>query len=276
MVMRESNQKGICRPLPLHRRLMVDLMNLSKRFPTIPVARTMKLGAVVSARGACPARPSWTSLFMKAYSIVCQRNPKLRQLLMTFPWEYLYEHPISLCQVAIERELNGEKVLLPAQVRSPDLQPLTQINDYLRRCKEAPIDDIGYFRQVFQGGRLPKPVRSVLWWMAFNLSACRRAKHLGTFGLTSYGRLGAEQLHPLGPQTTVLTFGPFSDFGEVVVKIVYDHRVLDGAEMARRLVELEDTLHSEIIAELRSPISPAQDTSGVDWPAGTPLKRHAA
>ncbi len=261
--MHGSNTKGVCRKLPAHRRMICDLMGLSRKIPTIPVARTMRVAAAAAARESCPVRPTWTSLFIKAYAIVCQRNPRFRQLLMTFPWEYLYEHPISLCQVAIERDVAGERVLLPAQLRSPDRQPLAQINDYLRHCKVAPVREIGYFRQVFDGGRLPKPVRSVLWWMIFNLSGFRRAKHLGTFGVTSYGRLGAEQIHPLGPQTTVLTFGPISATGEVVAKIIYDHRVLDGAEVARRLAELEVTLNTEIVAELKQLSTSSPDARDV-------------
>jgi hypothetical protein len=51
--------------------------------------------------------------------------------------------------------------------------------------------------------------------------------------------------------TTTLTFGPIDDWGKVTVKIIYDHRVLDGAYVARRLVDLEETLNGVILDELR-------------------------
>ena len=98
--------------------------------------------------------------------------------------------------------------------------------------------------------RAPTPVRRLLWWSTLNISGFKRAKRFGTFGLTSYGALGAESLHPISPLTTTLTFGPISPAGEVIVKLIYDHRVLDGAYIARRLRDIEDTLHGPILDEL--------------------------
>src|SRR4029079_14632963 len=94
------------------------------------------------------------------------------------------------------------------------------------------------------------PIRRLLWWSTLNISGFKRAKRFGTFGLTSYGALGAESLHPISPLTTTMTYGPISPAGDVVVKLIYDHRVLDGAYIARRLRDLEATLHGPILAEL--------------------------
>jgi len=100
--------------------------------------------------------------------------------------------------------------------------------------------------------RVPRPVRRLLWWSTLNVSGFKRAKRFGTFGLTSYGSLGAESLHPISPLTTTLTYGPIDPAtGQVVVKLIYDHRVLDGAYIARRLRDIEDTLHGPILDELR-------------------------
>jgi hypothetical protein len=46
--------------------------------------------------------------------------------------------------------------------------------------------------------------------------------------------------------------GPISEDGSAVVKLVYDHRVLDGAVVARCLNELEETLNTQIARELSS------------------------
>jgi pyruvate/2-oxoglutarate dehydrogenase complex dihydrolipoamide acyltransferase (E2) component len=72
----------------------------------------------------------------------------------------------------------------------------------------------------------------------------------GTFGVSNYGQWGAESLRPLSPTTTLLTIGPIGDDGHASVKIIYDHRVLDGAFVARCLAELEETLNAEIAREL--------------------------
>jgi hypothetical protein len=51
--------------------------------------------------------------------------------------------------------------------------------------------------------------------------------------------------------TTTLTFGPIAPNGEVTIKLIYDHRVLDGAYVARRLRDIENMLNTEILQELR-------------------------
>ena len=61
----------------------------------------------------------------------------------------------------------------------------------------------------------------------------------------------AASLHPLSPITTVLNYGVIADDGSVNVRIIYDHRVFDGATVARALAEMERVLNCEILAELR-------------------------
>jgi hypothetical protein len=64
-------------------------------------------------------------------------------------------------------------------------------------------------------------------------------------------RRGAESLHPLTPLTTALNYGVIGPDGRVDVRLVYDHRVLDGATVARALARLEEVLNGTIAAELR-------------------------
>ena len=93
----------------------------------------------------------------------------------------------------------------------------------------------------------------MFWWITLNISGYKRCKRFGTFGLSSYGNLGAENLHPISPLTTTLTYGPIDPAtGRVVVKLIYDHRVLDGAYIARRLRDIEEVLNGPIRDELRS------------------------
>lgn len=79
-----------------------------------------------------------------------------------------------------------------------------------------------------------------------------RPKYFGTFGLTVYSSLGAESLHPIAPVTTTLTYGVIDADGRVSVRLVYDHRVLDGCTVARALADLEAELNDAILQELRS------------------------
>ncbi len=119
------------------------------------------------------------------------------------------------------------------------------------RYKNDPLDKIGFFRQALRVSSAPTPVRRFLWWSTLNVSGVKRAKRFGTYGLSSYGSLGAESLHPISPLTTTMTYGPIDRTGKVTVKLIYDHRVLDGAYIARRLQDIEATLHGAILEELR-------------------------
>jgi pyruvate/2-oxoglutarate dehydrogenase complex dihydrolipoamide acyltransferase (E2) component len=75
---------------------------------------------------------------------------------------------------------------------------------------------------------------------------------LGTFGVTSYSGLGAESLHPLSPLTATLNYGVIGHNGSVDVRIIYDHRVMDGATVARALARMEEVLNEGLVGELRS------------------------
>jgi hypothetical protein len=67
-----------------------------------------------------------------------------------------------------------------------------------------------------------------------------------------YSALNAESLHPLSPLTTLLNYGVMTGEGVLDVRIIYDHRVLDGATVARALGRLEEILNSVILEEVQS------------------------
>jgi hypothetical protein len=98
---------------------------------------------------------------------------------------------------------------------------------------------------------LPRPLRRLLWWAALNLSGRRRVRLLGTFGVSTVAGLGAGTLFLPSPLTTTLNYGPVAEDGSVEVRLLFDHRVLDGATMARALADMERVLNCEILAELR-------------------------
>jgi hypothetical protein len=212
----------------------------------------MDVGPLAEPRAEHPDRPSWAVLFMKAYARVAAENAPLRRCLLTFPTTRLYEHPISHCALALEREFRGEPGIFVGLFRAPDQQTLGELDAALRFYKSEPVESIGFFRQELRVCRAPWPIRRLLWWSTLNVSGVKRAKRFGTFGLSSYGALGAEQIHPISPLATTLTYGPIDESGGVCVKLIYDHRVLDGAYVARRLADLERTLNGPILDELRA------------------------
>jgi hypothetical protein len=234
------------------RRFIMDLVHFAHKVPSVPVCRTMDIRRLVAARNEHPSRPSWSVLFMKAYALVAAAHAPLRRSLVTFPWSRFYEHPQTICSLAMERVYGGEEGVFVGLFRAPELQTIEQLQESLAWYQKTPLEEVGFFRQALRISRAPTPIRHLLWWSTLHVSGFKKAKRLGTFGLTSYGALGAESLHPISPLSTTMNYGPIDESGHVVVKLIYDHRILDGAFVARRLHDIEDTLTGAILDELRA------------------------
>lgn len=245
-----SHEIGKTIPLSLPRRLICDLLHFAQRIPSVPVQRPMNLRPLVDARNRTMPRISWCALFLKAYARMAVELPQFRRAYMSFPYARLYEHPCSIASVAFERYYQNEAAVFFGHFRSPETQTLPALEESLRHYKEAPLQEIGLFRRALYVSRFPRPLRRFFWWLGLNQSGYKRAKRMGTFGVSVYSGLGSESLHPLSPLTSTLNYGVIGDDGEVMVRIIYDHRVMDGATVARALALLEQILNHDIRAEL--------------------------
>lgn len=237
-------------PLSLPRRLICDLLHFAQRVPSLPVQRVMNLSPLRDARKLATPRISWPVLFLKGYAHVAVQVPQLRQAYLPFPYARLYEHPISIASVAFQRDYQGEAAVFFGHFRHPETKTLVELDETLRHFKEAPLEQLTLVRRALAVSRLPRPLRRLIWWIGLNLSGSKRARRMGTFGLSVYSSHGAESLHPLSPLTTTLNYGVICEDGTVPVRIIYDHRVMDGSTVARALALLEATLNHDIRGEL--------------------------
>jgi len=249
------------RTLPLSRpRVFVnDLLYFARRVPSIPVQRLCQLAPVVAARRALAApRPPWSALFVKAYALVAEDMPPLRRAYCAFPWPHLVEYDRSVAAVAVERDWHDDKAVLTVRIKHPARLPLRTIAERIRQAQTAPLEQIKDFRRALWLSGLPRPLRRLLWWLSLNCSRWR-GNVCGTFGLSTYSALGAESLHPLSPLTVTLNYGVIDPQGQVPVRLIYDHRVFDGATAARALQRLEEVLNTLIRSELLA------------WPGNAPV-----
>ena len=243
--------RGRTVPISLPRRMVIDFLHFAAGVPTIPVQRRMALRELAGARAACIERVRWTVLFTKAYALVAREFPELRRAYVKFPWPAFYEYPISYANIVVERTYEGEQGLFSIIVKDPAERPLQELSAVVQAASTANVEDVTEFRRALRIARLPCPLRRLAWWVGLNVGR-QRARHFGTFALSVYSALNAESLHPLTPLTTLLNYGVIDRDGNDNVRIIYDHRVLDGATVARALARLEEILNTEIVSELRS------------------------
>ncbi len=261
-----SQSKGQSRPLSLPRRLVMDLLHFARNVPLIPMERTMRLQPLVLARRRATPYLGWCALFTKAFAINSARRPELRDSYLPYPWPRLYRHDDSIATIIVERQLDGENVLLPYYMRNADQQTLPDIQVQLNHAKTAPFESINSFHRTLLMGRYPGFIRRSICKLVLNWWGRKRAKRFGTFAVSATAAMGAGQLAVISPTTCTLHYGLLEADGSLPVRITFDHRVLDGADVARVLAELEGVLLEEILPEVR-------ELDGVDVSVLHPLTR---
>lgn len=237
--------------LSIPRRIVADLMYFSKGMPWIVAQRAMTLRDVRMARDAHPERPAWTALFAKAFAIVAEDIPELRRVYMRYPWPHLYEYDTSAASVVVERDFDGERGLLFARIKRPDAQSLVEISRQIRNGKGDEFVKDRHVRLLLRLASMPLLIRRAAWALALNIPRVR-GNHLGTFGISTVAEHGMQIIQPRSPLTVIVTYDTIDDDGNVNVRAIFDHRVLDAMIMARALERLESVLNGAIAAELRA------------------------
>jgi pyruvate/2-oxoglutarate dehydrogenase complex dihydrolipoamide acyltransferase (E2) component len=237
--------------LSVPRRMVIDLLYFASGIPTVPVQKRMALAPLVAARAACRERPRWTAIFTKAYALMARDFPEFRRAYVKLPWPHLYEYPRSNATVIIERDYKGEPGLFSISIKEPAEQSLRDIGRQLEHGSTAPVESVKDFTRAMNFARLPKPLRRAFWWICLNWGR-QRGNYFGTFGVSVYSALNAESLHPLSPLTSLLNYGVISSDGMLEVRIIYDHRVMNGATVARALAHLEEILTTAMLEDVRA------------------------
>src|SRR4051812_27559388 len=248
-------------PLSAPRRIITDLMRFAAAVPTVPALRRMDVSAVMAARRGSPQHQSWSAIFAKAYAIVARERPELRRIYFSFPRERYVEFPHSVASIAIEITYDGEPAVFPCVIDDPASLSLVEISHRTRNGVGAPEDHFAVFQLSVAVKHVPRFLRRLGFSVIFNIPASR-ARHMGTFALTTVGNLGADLIHPRSAWPTLVTYGVFTPDGTTDVRIIFDHRVLDGCSVARALARLDEVLNGPIIEELQGAAAPrASDRS---------------
>lgn len=227
--------------VPRHRRMAVDISIASKSVPSFPLIRTMQLQRVDAARRASSRRIGLTSLFLHAYSRVCHEVPELRDIYVALPTPYLYRHPHVVASVTIHRQdEQGNERLIWGRIQSPHQLDIESVQGSIDRFTHGSIDEV--FADGLRMERRPAILRRATWWLLTRCCGRKRAKHIGTFSISSLGQLGALNGHHPLITTSSLAIGPLERDGKCDVALICDHRVIDGVLAAKALQRLENLL----------------------------------
>lgn len=232
------------------RRLVTDLMQFAVVVPSVTIERRMDLSRLIAARQACTPSPSWSAIFIKAFAVVAARTPLLRTSYLKFPWPRFYEHSISIATLNVDRQLADERVVLQVHIPSPDTCSLRELDILISKYQEQPVEDIPAYRTAVRLSRVPWPLRQWLWWGALNVFGATRSHHFGTFCITSLGTQGSGILHLETLLTATVHYGMIDPTGGLAMRLTFDHRVLDGADAACALADMETVLLGEIVNEM--------------------------
>ena len=249
-----SKPKGRSIAISPYRQLVCDLMHFSAQVPAVCAERRMNLANLVQARSKATVRPSYTTIFAKAYGLLSQQYPELRRSYLKFPWPHFYEHPHSIVALNVERRLPEEDVVLFCLVRGPENRTFEEIEAIVRHHREAPIEKLRSYQRAIGVSRIPWPIRPLFWYLSLNMSGRRRCHNFGTFSLSSVGSQGAGLLNIQPILTSAIHYGMLEKDNSLSVRLTWDHRVFDGATAARALTDFEQILTREMVREIEGPI----------------------
>ena len=196
-------------PLPGPRKFIGDLVHFARRIPSAPVARTIRYFGPFGGTGSAFRAAVVVVHFHEGIRVWWEL--KIRRCggrCSNSPGRGFIEHPWMNCAMAIERVYQGEEGVFVGIFRAPEQQTLSQLQQAVAWYKNETLEKVGFYRMALRFSKAPTPLRRLLWWGTLNISGFKRSKRFGTFGLSSYGALGAEQIHPISPLSTTLDLRP--------------------------------------------------------------------
>src|SRR6202051_24014 len=126
--------RGTVRKISLSRRVIVDLMRASADVPFGAARRTLSVRRLAAAPKSRRHRPSWATLFAKAFAILASEQPILRRVYLKWPWPHFYEFPLTVAMIVVAPDATPDGVLL-FPIKAPDQVSLAEADARIRSAK---------------------------------------------------------------------------------------------------------------------------------------------
>jgi pyruvate/2-oxoglutarate dehydrogenase complex dihydrolipoamide acyltransferase (E2) component len=243
------------RPIARERRHTLLFLNQVRDFSPVHLDTEVDLTRIVAHRDAAKAdgrRYSVVSYVLNSTGRVLLRHPDANAAIQGRLRATVAHYPFVHAKVALDRTLNGSRVVLATVVPNVHEAGLDTIQAHLDRVRDTDAEtgaDFAGIRKV-HGAALPVAFarfRRVARKLAI------RPLLTGTVAVTSLGHRAVDGFHSVGGTTVTLGVGrivsrPVVKDGAVVIapvlrlSLTFDHRVIDGAEAADVLTELKEDL----------------------------------
>lgn len=244
-----SNYATCGKPFPMAQRVLVSYLRHAQRIPNCCQERTLALAPVAEARARCRPRVAWAVLFMKAYALVAKEEPVLRSCLLTWPWLRLREAERSHAMVAVHRRHQDQDWLFFAKFIAPEEQTLPALQQRMDQFQQD--DPAALFAKQLRYRNRPQWHTDLLFRLGMNLNPEGRLRRFGTFGLTSVAGLRSTIQNPPNILTSSITYGPVEADGRCRFTVVYDHRLMNGTQVAEIQERVQAAFDGPILDELR-------------------------
>jgi len=147
--------KGKTMALSTRRRLVGEILHHARKLPSLPLARDCNIASLIAVRSRLAEPPSWIAIFMKAYALVARDRPALRRMYLSVPYPRLYEHCRSECALIVEREYQGEMVVLTGKMINIEDKSLSEIDLNIKFFCNAEVWSVSEFRQMLRMRAIP-------------------------------------------------------------------------------------------------------------------------
>jgi pyruvate/2-oxoglutarate dehydrogenase complex dihydrolipoamide acyltransferase (E2) component len=237
------------------RRHTLHFLDFARQFAPVFLDTEIDMSAVRAHRRAAAVigrRYSWVTYLTYAASRVLAQHPAANSSIAGHLRPRVARHDGVDVKLALDKRLDGERVVLGTILRDVHAATLDEIQDQVDSYRDGDPADMREYDNIRTLHRLPWPVRFPLFRLLVG-SLRRRRDMIGTLAVTSLGHTAVDGFHSVGGTTVTLGVGRVVDRpvvrGTAVVaapvlrlNLAFDHRVIDGAEAADVLTEIKAAL----------------------------------
>lgn len=243
--------------LPRERRHTLYFLERVRAFAPVFIDTEIDMSQVRAHRAAARAdgvRYSTVTYVLQAATRALAAHPEANVAIRGRVNPKIIRYPGVAGKVALDKTLNGHRVVLAAVIADLHVKTLEEIQREIDRYRDGDPAVMPEFGRVRALHRLPWLVGSAAFRAA--MSPLRtRAALMGTFAVSSLGHRPVDGFYSVGGTTITLGVGQVADravvrSGQVAVapvmrlSLAFDHRVIDGAQAADLLADIRSNLEN--------------------------------